>query len=90
MNKVSYPPCEHCNCTGNRCSGEIPGMKFEWPELIGADEIKAKATITKENPTVFVMSIYPGVYIIPDICCNRVVLYLDRQHGIVTQKPIVG
>ncbi|MCD7452116.1 hypothetical protein HAX54_015033 [Datura stramonium] len=49
---LKYPPCEQgCDCTGNSC--KVPGdpTPYEWPELIGVEIMKAKATVERTNPT---------------------------------------
>ncbi|KAG9145626.1 hypothetical protein Leryth_026811 [Lithospermum erythrorhizon] len=88
---MMYPPCRPGPCTGNRCAPLFPrGVKLEWPELVGANEQVAKTTIEKENPSVTVISLYPGHGHQDNVCLNRVWLYVDGPNGKVTRVPIVG
>ncbi|GAA0174916.1 hypothetical protein Leryth_023114 [Lithospermum erythrorhizon] len=85
--------CNSCTCTGNLCHGTIwfsPDAKLEWPELVGVQGSIAKATIEKENPSVIVRIVYPGLLMTFDVCCNRVWLILNQAGGHVVENPRVG
>lgn len=67
----------------------LSGHKFRWPELLGQDGQKAKATIERDNPLVTVVVLPPGRVGFGDYCCNRVYLLIDKN-GKVFQIPYVG
>ncbi|ESQ39647.1 hypothetical protein EUTSA_v10001145mg [Eutrema salsugineum] len=89
---IADPICDFCSCTGRGC--QYPGLKVEWPELIGVSGIEAKKKIESDNPYVTAF-IYPqDLFLLPAICCcNRVLLYVPNDNcpnGLVTNRPIVG
>ncbi|XVF00248.1 hypothetical protein REPUB_Repub03eG0268600 [Reevesia pubescens] len=65
-----YPPCVSGSCTDAGCCSH--GHKFRWPNLLGTNGQKAKATIEMDNPEVTVVILTPGRVGLPDFCCNRV------------------
>ncbi|KAM3343798.1 hypothetical protein P3S68_025888 [Capsicum galapagoense] len=88
--KVPYPPCLACDCTGNFCKKTGEKIQYKWPELVGVEIKKAKATIERTNPNVTVVRLIDSDCIrIPDVCCNRVWLCPDEK-DLVQTIPVVG
>ncbi|CAJ2628096.1 glu S.griseus protease inhibitor-like [Trifolium pratense] len=65
--------------------------KDSWPELVGGEGKVAAATIERENPLVNAYIVIDGYdSVIENFCCNRVWVWVDKEHGIVIQTPIIG
>ncbi|KAK4339193.1 hypothetical protein RND71_040655 [Anisodus tanguticus] len=89
QSKIIYPPCQRGSCVGNQC--KLPGdpYQYEWPELIGVEIIKAKATVERTNPYVTGVVQTTQCIVMGDNCVNRVWLCPDGQ-GNVRVTPKVG
>ncbi|KAK1284024.1 hypothetical protein QJS10_CPB21g01440 [Acorus calamus] len=79
--------CSPCSTGSVKCPG--PG-KSEWPELLGAKVMDAKATIEIENPSVIVHPIACDAIRVLDCCCNRVWLNYSEEFGTVCTVPKIG
>lgn len=87
---LKYPPCQlGCDCVGNACREPGDTTIYEWPELIGVEILKAKATVEHTNPNVTGVPLDSACIRIHNICCNRVWLCPDDK-GLIKEKPVVG
>ncbi|CAN7106594.1 unnamed protein product [Brassica rapa subsp. narinosa] len=79
-----FPPCKNSVCSGPECcaAGMFP------PELVGKDGEIAKMTIEKENPNVTAIIMSIGIVKI-NFCCNKVYIFIDSNHNVVS-VPIIG
>ncbi|KAK8693965.1 hypothetical protein V6N13_071535 [Hibiscus sabdariffa] len=68
-------------------SGCPPG-KSSWPELVGTNGERAKATIERENPNVGAIVLRDGTPVTRDFRCDRVWVWVDAN-GRVVRTPII-
>nr|DAD33905.1 TPA_asm: hypothetical protein HUJ06_012756 [Nelumbo nucifera] len=84
--------CYACGCTGSGCQRIYPGLKVEWPELLGQNAHYAVGVIQRENPRVTVI-IMDNHHLSFDVCCNRVKVFVnnpDDPQAKVLYVPMVG
>ena len=63
--------------------------KNSWPELVGADGVRAAATIHSENGGVFPVIVPQEAPLPPDFFCSRVWVVVNLAN-IVVKVPTVG
>ncbi|OIT06534.1 hypothetical protein A4A49_61514, partial [Nicotiana attenuata] len=84
-----YLPCFYCDCTGNRCKKSGETIPYEWPDLLGVEIMRAKATVESTNSNVTAVPLDYRCLHIWNTCCNRVWLCPDAK-GRVREIPMVG
>ncbi|KAL3830281.1 hypothetical protein ACJIZ3_019083 [Penstemon smallii] len=81
--------CQSFSCSSRKCCAMVSSHRYEWPEVVGLDGLRAKQIIISENPEVTVDFIRPGQGYFMDFCCNRVRIKIDG-HGKVASTPMIG